>query len=184
LKKKEQKIEEAKELAREFKEAEGVILASYQGLTFPQQDAVRRGLKAAGNDFKVVKNTILKKAFAANGVSGFDEHLVKSTALLLVRKDFAAAAKTIMKFAKTLAPLEVKAGYTDGRILSAKEVAVISELPSREQLLSNMLSSMNAPAQNFVSVLTNVPRSLLNVLNAIGEKAAYAADCGVLGLLP
>jgi large subunit ribosomal protein L10 len=172
LKKKEQKIEEAEALAQEFKAAEGIILTAYQGLTFPQQDAVRRSLKEAGNDFRVVKNTLLKKAFAACGVGGLDEYLVKSTALLLVRKDFAAAAKTITKFAKDFGPLEVKAGYTDGRALSAKEVAVISDLPSREQLLSNLLATMNAPAQNFVSVLTNVPRGLLNVLKAIGEKAA------------
>jgi large subunit ribosomal protein L10 len=172
LKKKEQKIEEAKVLAQEFKDAEGIILTVYQGLTFPQQDAVRRNLKAAGNDFKVVKNTVLKKAFASCGVDGLNEHLVKSTALLLVRKDFAAAAKIITKYAKEFAPLDIKAGYADGRVLSAKEVLVISELPSKEQLIANMLAAMNAPAQNFVSVLTNVERSLLNVLKAIGEKAA------------
>jgi large subunit ribosomal protein L10 len=172
LKKKEQKIEEAKGLAQEFNAAEGVILAAYQGLTFSQQDTVRRSVKSAGNDFKVVKNTLLKKAFAESGISGLDEHLAKSTALLLVRRDFAAAAKTITKFVKDFAPLSVKAGYLDGKLLSAKEVAVISELPSREVLLAGILSSMNAPAQNFVSVLTNIPRGLLNVLKAIGEKQA------------
>jgi large subunit ribosomal protein L10 len=175
LKKKEQKIEEAKGLAQEFKEAEGVILAAYQGLTYPQQDAVRRTVKSVGNDFKVVKNTLLKKAFANCGISGLDEYLVRSTALLLVRKDFPAAAKTMTKYAKDFAPLEIKAGYLDGKLLSAREVAVISELPSRDQLLANLFSSMNAPAQNFISVLSNVPRSLLNVLKAIGEKEPEAS---------
>ncbi|MDR2104330.1 MAG: 50S ribosomal protein L10 [Deferribacteraceae bacterium] len=174
MKKKEQKIEEAKGLAQEFNTAEGVILAAYQGLTFSQQDTVRRSVKSAGNDFKVVKNTLLKKAFAESGISGLDEYLAKSTALLLVRKDFAAAAKTITKYARDFAPLAVKAGYLDGRLLNAKEVAVISELPSREALLANGLSTKTAPAQNFVSVLSNIPRGLLNVLKAVGEKQAAA----------
>lgn len=167
--KKEQKIELAKGVAEEIKKAEGVILTSYKGLTFKQIDTIRRSIKTDGNDFRVIKNTLLKKALHSCDINSMDDYLVESTALIVIRTDFAAAAKDVKKYSKDFAHFAVKAGIMDSKPLSEKDVIRIADLPPREQLLSQMLATMNAPVQNFVSVLANIPRSFLNVLNAIRD---------------
>lgn len=166
----EQKIELAKGVAEEIKNAEGFIIASYKGLNFSQMDTIRRSIKANGNDFRVIKNTLLKKALISCDINEMDAHLVESTSLVIVRKDFAAAAKAVKEHSKSFQNFEVKAGYMENAPLQAADVMRIADLPSREQLLAQMLSTMNAPVQNFVSVLANIPRSFLNVLNAIKDQ--------------
>ena len=168
--KKEQKIELAKGVANEIAGTEGMIITSYKGLTFPQMDNIRRAVKGGGNDFRVIKNTLLKKALNSCNIDVLDQFLTESTALVLVRKDFAAVAKDIKKYSKDYAQFAVKAGYLEKKLLKKEDVLAIADLPSRERLLAQLLATMNAPAQNFVSLLANIPRSLLNVLNAAKEK--------------
>ena len=174
---KEHKIELAKGVAEEIKNAEGFILASYKGLNFPQMDTIRRSIKANGNDFRVIKNTLLKKALNRIEIDSLDGYLKQSTAMVLVRRDFAAAAKSLKKYSKDFQtkdaqPLKIKAGVLDKKALNAAEVAAIADLPSREVLLAQVLATMNAPVQNCVSLLANIPRSFLNVLNAIKDNKA------------
>lgn len=167
---KEHKIELAKKVADEIKSAEGVIITEYKGLKFSEIDAIRSSIKKSGNDFRVIKNTLLKKALQSCEISDFDQYLVQSTALIVVKKDFAAVAKDVKKFSKDYQPFNVKAGLMESTFLSESEVLKIADLPSREQLLAQALASLNAPVQNFVSVLANIPRSFLNVLTAIKDK--------------
>lgn len=169
---KEHKISYVKSIVEELSQSEGVIIAGYQGLSFLQMDTVRRNVKEGGNDFRVIKNTLLKKALAAYGIQSLDPYLVQSTALVIVRRDFAAAAKSMKKYAKDYAPLKIKAGLLENKFLHEHEVVAIADLPSRSQLLAITLATMNAPVQNFVSVLANIPRSLLNALNAIKDQKA------------
>ncbi|GAB7140215.1 50S ribosomal protein L10 [Deferribacterales bacterium RsTz2092] len=168
--KKQEKIEISKGVVEEISGAEGIVLASYKGMSFPQMDVVRRAIKGGGNDFRVVKNTLLRKALNSSKIDSLDEFLVESTVLVVVRKDFAATAKTLKKFSGDFPFLAVKAGIMDGVFLSGKEVLRIADLPSREQLLAQLFATMEAPYQNFVSLLANIPRSFLNVLNAIKGK--------------
>ena len=167
---KEHKIELAKGVAEEIKNAEGVILTSYKGLTFPQLDVIRRSIKADGNDFRVIKNTLLKKALHSCDIDTMDSYLVESTALVIVRKDFAAAAKNVKKYAKDFEHFGIKGGVMESKPLQESEITRIADLPSRDQLLAQTLATMNAPVQNFVSLMANIPRSMLNVLNAIRDK--------------
>ncbi|MDR0454108.1 MAG: 50S ribosomal protein L10 [Deferribacteraceae bacterium] len=167
--KKEQKVELAKGVADEITGAEGIIITSFKGLTFPQMDNIRRAVKSGGNDFRVIKNSLLKKALNSRNIDILDRFLTESTALVLVRKEFAAVAKDIKKYAKDYSQFTVKAGYLENKLLTKEEVIAIADLPSRDQLLAQLFATMNAPAQNFVSLLANIPRSLLNVLNAVKE---------------
>jgi len=169
---KEQKIEFSKGVAEQIKSSEGLIIASHDGLKFAQMDNVRRAIKDGGNDFCVIKNTLLKKALGICNVDALDPYLKESTALVVVRKDFAAVAKEIKKYSKDYAGFAVKAGLMENKVLSKDDVLRIADLPSREQLLAQTLATMNAPVQNFVSVLANIPRSLLNVLNALKDQKA------------
>lgn len=166
---KEHKIDYVKGVVDELKASKGIIVTGYKGLTFPQMDAIRRSIKGSGNDFRVIKNTLLKKALNSCDIDSMDDFLVESTALVIVNTDFAQAAKDIKKYAKDFEKFSIKAGYMDGVVFNEKDVVRIADLPSREELLAKMLGSMNAPVQNFVSVLANIPRAFLNVLNAIKE---------------
>lgn len=171
--KKEQKIELTGKLIGEMKEAVGIIIANYKGLTFIQMDEVRRSFKETGNDYRVVKNTLLKKAFDASDIKGMDGVLTQPTVCIIVKNDFGAAAKLAKKYAKDPVMskfFSLKGGYFDGMVLDQSGVQRIADLPSREELLAKALGSMNAPITNFVSVLANIPRSLLNALNALKAK--------------
>ena len=166
---KEQKIELVKSITAEIKESAGVIITNYKGLTFDQMDEIRRSFKEAGNDYRVIKNTLLKKALNADNITEIDYTLVEPTALVVVKEDFAAAAKLAKKYAKDAAMSKffvIKGGYFDGMALDQSGIEKIAELPSREEALG----SMNAPITNFVSVLANIPRGLVNVLNALKIK--------------
>lgn len=164
------KIKLVEELTAEIKECDALFLTDFKGLMFPQQDKVRRAIKASGNDFRVVKNTLLKKALNALDIHALDADLAGPTAVALVKGDVAAAAKELKNFSKEFDKFEIKAGYFDGVRLSKEDVITFADLPSREELLGRMLGSMNAPVTNFVSLLANIPRSFLNVLNAVKDK--------------
>lgn len=157
-------------LSDEIKSANALFLANYKGLTFPQITAVRASIKGQGSDFKVVKNTLLKIALHNNEITALDEYLKEPTTIAIVNGDVAAIAKEFKKFAKSYDKFEIKCGYLEGNSLTAKDVNTLADLPSREELLAKMLGSINAPVVNFVSLLANIPRSLLNVLNAVKDK--------------
>ncbi|ADD67163.1 ribosomal protein L10 [Denitrovibrio acetiphilus DSM 12809] len=158
------------ELSAQVKDSDALFLTNYKGLTYLQQTAVRSEIKEKGSDFKVVKNTLLKIALNNNDIDSMDSYLVEPTACAIVTGDVAAVAKTIKKYAKEFDKFEIKAGYLDGNVLTANDVNVLADLPSRDELLAKMLSSMNAPVSNFVSLLANIPRSLVNVLTAVKDK--------------
>ena len=167
---KKQKIELVKGVAGELKDANGIIITGFKGLTFNQMDTIRRSIKGNGNDFRVIKNTLLKKALNSCDINKLDEYLVESTAMVLIKDDFAKAAKDVKKYSKDFPNFTVKAGYLESNVLNPSEVARIADLPSREELIAQALRTMNAPVQNFVSVLANIPRAFLNVLNAIKDQ--------------
>jgi large subunit ribosomal protein L10 len=158
------------DLTAQIKESDALFLTNYKGLTYVQQTAIRTKIKESGSDFKVVKNTLLKIALNNNEISSMDSYLVEPTACAIVTGDVAAVAKVIKKYAKDFDKFQIKAGFLDGNALTANDVNVLADLPSRDELLAKMLGSMNAPVSNFVSLLANIPRSLLNVLTAVKDK--------------
>jgi large subunit ribosomal protein L10 len=158
------------ELTAQVKECDALFLTNYKGLTFPQLTEVRKVVKSQGSDFKVVKNTLLKIALNNNGIDSMDSYLVEPTSCAIVKGDVAAVAKSMKKYAKQFDKFEIKAGYLEGNVLTANDVNILADLPSRDELLAKLLGSINAPVVNFVSLLANIPRSLLNVLNAVKDK--------------
>lgn len=158
------------ELTEKTSEMSALFLVSYKGMTYTELSNVRNSIKSSGHDFRVVKNRLLKLALKNNNIEGLDEYLVEPTACAIVFGDPASVAKEFKKFAKDYKNFDIKAGYFEGTALSKEDVIALADLPSREELLAKMLGSMSAPARNFVSLLANIPRSLLNVLNAIKDK--------------
>ncbi|BAI81236.1 50S ribosomal protein L10 [Deferribacter desulfuricans SSM1] len=168
--KKQDKIALVGDLTEKISKANALYLANYKGLTYHELNNIRQALKEMGNDFRVVKNRLLKIALKNNNIENLDEILVDQTAIAIVFDEPTTAAKEFKKFNKEYKNFEIKGGYLDGQALSKEDVIALADIPSREELLARMLGSMSAPARNFVSLLANIPRSLLNVLNAIKEK--------------
>lgn len=168
------KVKEAivAELAREVETCEGVIVLAYKGMKFSELTKVRTFAKEQGSDFRVIKNALLRVVLKARNIELDEASYALPTAVVVVQKDFVSVAKEIKKYTKEIQAFDVKSGWFDGQVLSAKDVLVIADLPSRDELLAQVLRTLNNPASNLVSLLSNIPRSFLYALNAIKEKKA------------
>ncbi len=162
------------ELAEKLKAAKATFLADYRGLNVEQANDLRNKLRAAGVEYRVAKNTLLRIAAQNTDAACLDEHLVGPTAIALAIDDPVAPAKALVEFAKAHDKFELKVGLLDGKLLSSADIKALSDLPSREELLAKMLGSMSAPASNFVCVLAAIPRSLVQVLSAIKDQKEAA----------
>jgi len=160
------------ELAEKLAGAKASFLADYRGLTVEQVNDLRGKLRAAGVDYRVVKNTLLKLAIKDTASECLVPMLSGPTAIAIALGDVVAPAKVLSEYAKANPKFELKGGALEGKALSLADIKALSDLPSREVLLAKMLGSMSAPATNFVGVLAAVPRSLVQVLAAIQDKKA------------
>ncbi len=158
-----------------FSRAKVVILTDYKGLDVDAINGLRRKLRAEQVEFKVVKNTLIKRAAKDLDVALIDEHFKGPSALALSYDDPVAPAKVLTEFAKDHESLEIKIGVMDGKVLDLSAIKALSALPPREDLLAQVLSAMNGVPTAFVRVLNNVPVGFLNVLLAIKEQTEKEA---------
>jgi len=160
------------DLTQRLADTQATFLADYRGINVEQATQLRRELTQAGVEYRVVKNNLLKLAAQGTPAEELQPYCVGPTAIALSGDDPVAPAKILSKFAKEIDAFELKAGVLSGKLLSVAEISALAELPSREELLAKALSSMNAPLTNFVGTMAAMPRSLVQVLNAIGESKA------------
>lgn len=139
------------------------VIVSYSGITVADDTTLRRQLREAGVEYVVVKNTLLKRAAEAAGLVGLDDALHGSTALAIC-DDYTAAAKVLSKYAEGSKTFKIKAGFMDGEVIGADKVEELAKLPSKEGLLSMLLSVLNGPIRGFAVAI-----------NAIVEKGGAAA---------
>ncbi|MER1987802.1 MAG: 50S ribosomal protein L10 [Solibacillus sp.] len=137
------------EIATKFEAAASVVVVDYRGLTVGQVTELRKQLREAGVEFKVYKNTLTRRATEKAGVEAINEFLTGPNAIAFSNEDVVAPAKIINEFAKKNEALEIKAGIIEGTIASVEDVKALAELPSREGLLSMLLSVLQAPVRNF-----------------------------------
>ncbi|MEC1178104.1 50S ribosomal protein L10 [Metasolibacillus meyeri] len=140
---------QVQEIAEKFQAAASVVVVDYRGLTVGQVTELRKQLREAGVEFKVYKNTLTRRAAEIANVEGINEHLTGPNAIAFSNEDVVAPAKIINEFAKKNEALEIKAGIIEGTIASLEDVKALAELPSREGLLSMLLSVLQAPVRNF-----------------------------------
>jgi large subunit ribosomal protein L10 len=160
------------EMAGRLQETTATFLADYRGIDVEQATQLRRELTQAGVEYRVVKNNLLKLAAKGTPAEGLQEFCAGPTAIALSGADPVAPAKILSKFAKEIDAFELKAGVLSGKVMSVADITALAELPSREELLAKALSSMNAPVTNLVGTMAAIPRSLVQVLNAIGQNKA------------
>ncbi|WP_379971378.1 50S ribosomal protein L10 [Ectobacillus sp. sgz5001026] len=147
------KVKEAKqslvsEITAKLQGSKSTIVVDYRGLTVAEVTELRKQLREAGVEFKVYKNSLTRRAAEEAKVEGLNEFLTGPNAIAFSNEDVVAPAKVLNAFAKTHDKLEIKAGVIEGKITTAEDVKAIAELPSREGLLSMLLSVLQAPIRN------------------------------------
>ncbi len=162
------------DLHERFSRSKVVIVTDYKGLDVAAISDLRAKLKAAGIEYRVVKNSLLARASEETGTAKLTAFFKGPSAVAISYDDPVTPAKVLIEFAKTNDKFGIKAGVMDGKILDLDQLKALSSLPSREALLGTLLATMNAVPTNFVRVLYNVPSGLLNALQAIKEKKEAA----------
>ena len=158
------------ELVEKFSEAKSLVITDYLGLDVAEMTDLRAKLREAGVDYKVVKNTLAGIAADKADMDQVDEYFVGPTAIAFGIEDVVSPAKVLVDFAEEHENLEIKAGTLEGSIISVEKVESLAEIPPREQLLSQVLSGMQAPLRGLVGVLNGNLRGLVQVLNQIKEQ--------------
>ena len=153
------------EIADAIKGAQSVVLVDYRGLTVEQDTELRKQLREANITYKVYKNTMMNFAFKGTDCEALAPYLEGPSAVAISTEDATAPARILCKFAKTADKLEVKGGIVEGIAYDAAGIENVSKIPSREELLSKLLGSIQSPITNFA-----------RVMNQLAEKGG-ASEC-------
>lgn len=165
-----------KDLVEKLSAAQGGVLIDYKGLTVEQETKLRKELREAGVEYKVIKNTLLRLAANEVGFDELDPILNGPTSLAISESDPIAPAKIVCEFAKKNKVLELKSGFIEGKVISIESVKELAELPSREVLVAKTLAGFQSPLYGFVNVLNGNIRGLAVALSQITEKKAASGE--------
>lgn len=177
------KVAVVDEVREKFDSTDGALLTEYRGLDVPELASLRKELRAAGGEYKIYKNTLVRIAARERDLD-LDELLTGPTAIAFVGEkedgspgDAAAVAKALKEFAKVNDKLVLKGGVLDGATLTADDIKALAELPSREVLLSQIAGLLQAPLAEFVGLLDAVPREFSYALQALIDEGG-AGEAG------
>ena len=144
------------EISEAIKDAQSVVLVDYRGLTVEQDTNLRKQLREAGVTYKVYKNTMMNFAFKGTDFEGLAPYLEGPSAVAISTTDATAPARILAKFAKDAKKLEIKAGVVEGNVYDAAGMQAISQIPSRDELISKLLGSLQSPITNFARVMNQI----------------------------
>ena len=170
----EQKQQIADDLRDRFSKSAIIVVTDYKGLDVAAMNDLRRKLRAEDVEYQVVKNTLLVRASEDNDVALIKDYFKGPSAIALSYDDPVAPAKVLSQFAKDNNKLEIKIGVMNGQVLDANAINALAKLPSREVLLGQFLSTLNAVPTSFVRTIAEVPRSFVSVLAAIRDQKEAA----------
>ena len=147
------------EISESIKDAQGVVLVDHRGLTVEEDTRLRKQLREAGVVYKVYKNTMMKRAFDGTQFEDLNKHLEGPSAIAISKEDATAPARILSKFAKEAPALELKAGVVEGNYYDVDGIKSLASIPSREELLSKLLGSMQSPISNFARVVDQIAKA-------------------------
>ena len=144
------------EIIENLNGAKAAVLADYRGLTVEQDTALRKKMRDAGVVYKVYKNTMIKRAVEGTEFEALTADLEGPTAIAISKEDATAPAKILYDFAKTADALQLKSGIVEGTYYDSKTINVIATIPSRDELISKFLGSIQSPVTNFARVIKQI----------------------------
>ncbi len=172
---KETKVARIEQYKKLLEASHAIVLTSYSGLTVKQLSDLRARLREHDATLQITKNTLLQRALHDMGVSALDDLLVGPIAVGYLGENIPAATKVLLDFAKETKSIEVKGGLMGDHVLAASDIVAISRLPTREELLAQLVSRLQGPIYGLVSVLSGPIRGLAYVLKARQEQLADTA---------
>ncbi len=169
------KAEYILDMQKKFERAKVMVLVNYSGVNVEQMTRIRKEIRASGDEMRVVRNTLVKRLCKQLGHEALLPHLEGPTAIAFGYNDPVAPVKALVKFAGEVAKFEFKTGMLEGKLLGTAELEALSKLPGREQLLSMLLSVLQAPIRNLAVVLSQNIAKLAYALEAVKKKKSETA---------
>ena len=173
MKSKGKKKEELDALKKELGEVKNMFVAQFKGMTVAQDTELRHKIRETKSKYRVVKNTLAKKAAEGTPVEGVAKSFDGSTAIAYNVSDPVSLAKALTAYAKTNPLFVFKAGMVEGRVINLADIANVAAMPSKEELIAKVLFLLNAPAQRLAVALNGVARNLAVVINQAVEQKKF-----------
>ena len=176
------KVEVVDEVKARLGDAAASIVSEYRGLTVAEMAELRHALASVGGDYKIFKNTLVRRAVDGGEYQPLSEYLSGPSALTFVKGDISAVAKALRDFSRANPHLVIKGGLADGSLLSQSDLAALADLPPRDVLLARLAGALAAPMQQMAGLLQALPRNLAYGISALleqreaGDEAAGATD--------
>jgi len=173
MKSKGKKKEELDALKKDLAEAKNLFVAQFQGMTVLQDNELRQKIRETKSSYRVVKNTLARKAAEGTAAEGVSKLFDGSTAIAYNANDPVSLAKALSTYAKTNPLFVFKAGIVEGRVINLADIASIAAMPSKEELIAKLLFLINAPAQRLAVVMNGVARNLAVVMKQAVEQKKF-----------
>ena len=169
-----EKLAVVEEVRERLDDASASVVTEYRGLTVADLAVLRHSLAAAGGEYKIFKNTLVKRAIHGSDHALLEELLTGPTAIAFVHGDVSAVAKALRDFSRANGRLVVKGGLLDGALLSPAQLGALADLPPREVLLAQVAAAIAAPLRQLAGLLEAMPRNLAYGLKALLDQAGGA----------
>lgn len=164
--------ESVAELKERFAGVQTAVLTEYRGLTVRQLSDLRKQLKGASAEYKVVKNRLARIAIKDSALDGLGKHLTGPTGVAYTRHDPVSVAKALQAFVKNNPALTIKVGVVEGKVLEAAALKSLADLPSKEALRTQLVGALQGPLSQLVTLLTAVQGQLVRVIEARSKQGA------------